>query len=190
MQFTVSRSLDTGILFLYIYTPRSDLMRHNPTPYNPIPYNFKSFGHLSDEFTFVIDSLLHLMALDFAVGIPSSNIAISHIQKVSDTRARFVARWQREKKHKGNERALDNETQRVQLLPSTHVVQHKTILLCDDIVTTGETMSFYRDFLLLAGAKKVVPFAIAHKASSRETTLHLKTPCLLPARIHRENIVA
>ncbi len=53
-------------------------------------------------------------------------------------------------------------TARAFVLRKPELVRGRTILLLDDIVTTGSTMHEVRRLLLTAGAKKVVCFAVAH----------------------------
>jgi phosphoribosylpyrophosphate synthetase len=156
--------------------------KSNGFVYNSIPYDFKKFGYRADEFCVLIQTLTKHLRLDFAIGIPSSQTGRNNIQEISDTKVSFVTLWSRGRKHKGTDNALENESSRVQIIPASHAVKDKSILLCDDIATSGETMFYYHRLLLNSGASKIVPFSIAHKFTVAESVCSVVLPSLLPHR--------
>lgn len=120
---------------------------------------------MSDHFKTVIDALKLFLNCDTSVGIPQHLTVENNIQKITDSNIRFVAKFERQQKHNFKIKNLaEIEKQRIDTVVLN---DKKNILLCDDIATTGETMSIYEQFLI----EKVKPdriekFAIAHKKTA------------------------
>ena len=135
--------------------------RFKGAPVNGIPLNFKLHGTNASHFKYIISALKLLLNTESSVGIPPHTTKQNSIQKITDQDCLFVPQFERAQKHNSKKKdVLSDESSRV----NTVIINtKKSYLLCDDVLTTGQTMDTYAGFLSNAGVPEVHKFAIAHK---------------------------
>ena len=167
MLYDLWKSKKTGIYFLYDYTPKSQLMRKSKTDdFDGTTINFKTYNTGAKSFSKIIQALKKIFKADISIGIPPATVEENSIQKICDKDIYFESTRERKKRHKTTIKLnIKKETERLKIKRTRK--QIKRAILCDDIATTGHTMNIYSKIAMKAGVGEVIPFAIAHKKTTK-----------------------
>lgn len=164
MLYTVKKNKRTGIHFIFDYTPKAN--QFFGKDFNPEVYNFKYFGHNMGEFRIIVECMVEILGCETSVGIPSSGIEESNVQKVCRKDIVFTPQSKRPDRHTHYyQLILEEEKKRLKIEKKK---DFERVVLVDDIVTIGKTMAIYKDILSSMGIKEIKMFAFAHKTGEAE----------------------
>lgn len=157
--YTIMKSKD-GVYFINFYESlRSRFTGGTPDTKS---LNFKLYGHLMEDYRTIIKALKAWLDLETAVGCPGHEIKENNIQKITDRGIYFQPRFKRPQKHNVKLKNLSGmENKRIEIVQK---IKASSALLCDDIKTTGETLSIFETMLRQnCGMERVEKFVVGHK---------------------------
>lgn len=133
-------------------------------------YNFKKNSKNAELFERVICQVSRELNCDMIVAIPSSTAGkINSLQTIFGvTIQRDVSTAQR----KYNHNAEPDEAGKIHLAQN---VAGKSILLVDDVATTGKSLLYFRKFLLAAGARRVEMLGVGISLSKLDMLPDIET---------------
>lgn len=118
-------------------------------------YKFKKYGHNKELFKNLIYGAVKFFNCNQIVAIPSSKAG--EVSKLEELLGKTIKRTANSTSRKYSHSKPVNYTGSVELLAD---VKGRDVLLVDDIVTTGKSINWYKQWLLEAGASSVIPVGL------------------------------